>query len=259
MLASNIPAKFTIPFANGASGSYRATIPTASQIGIADGRASLTDGFPPDTFLAVAAGGIPPDGRDVNGILWEVSGWSRWQQAGGPIVYDATFGAAIGGYPAGAILSTNPAGGLWLSTADNNTSNPDAAGADWVLLMPVKASGAEVIAGTNDTDFVTPLGLAGALAHLPAQCSLVTNGYYTLPGGLIAQWGRFTISSGSLTVSFPMTFPNACFAVTVSGGNGSNDANQVCLRSTSGVTTSQFTAQYSSGGTVQGHFHAYGN
>lgn len=261
MLASNIPAqKFSIPFANGASGTYRAVIPTASQIGVNDGRASLTDGFPPDTFLAIAAGGIPPDGRDVNGILWEVSGWSRWQQAGGPITYDAAFSTAIGGYPAGAILSTSPAGGLWLSTADNNTTNPDGGGANWVPLMPVKASDAEVIAGTDDDKFITPAGLAAwALAGPQSGVLLAQNGFYTFPGGLIAQWGRFNITGvGNLIVGFPTPFPTACFSVAPGGGqNSAAQNNQVTLVSGS-INASQFEARYANAGTVEGTFIAYG-
>ena len=65
MLASQIPTKFSVPFANSAGGSYIRAIPTASQIGIVDGAASLTDGFPPLNFLTLGAGGIPPFGQDM--------------------------------------------------------------------------------------------------------------------------------------------------------------------------------------------------
>ncbi len=56
MLSSSIPVRFPIPFANNAGGGYIETIPTASQIGITDGRASLHDGFPPLNFADVGAG-----------------------------------------------------------------------------------------------------------------------------------------------------------------------------------------------------------
>lgn len=42
--------------------------------------------------------------------------------------------------------------------------------------------------------------------------SLTANGYQKLPGGLILQWcsGAPTTAEGSQTITFPLTFPNAC-------------------------------------------------
>lgn len=132
MLASSIPAKFPIPFASGAGGSFVRPIPVASQILTNPGFASLTDGFPPLNFTPIGAGGVPPYGADMNGILFETTSWSQWYQAGGPIAYDATFSGQIGGYGAGAVIqSAIVPGKQWLSAADNNTTNPDAFGAGW--------------------------------------------------------------------------------------------------------------------------------
>lgn len=262
MLASDIPGKFPVPFANGASGTNKTVpIPTGTT---GTYRASLADGFPPQTFLAIGAGGTPPDGRDFNGLLFEISGWSRWQQAGGPIVYDGAFSAAIGGYPNGAVISTNPHGGLWLCTADNNTTDPDGGSpANWVSLIPVgltKASVPECIAGANDTDFVTPLGLRAAIDSGPQSgFSLTSNGYYTLPGGLIAQWGAFSITGvGNRSVSFPIPFPGTCFSVSVSGGEGSAAQNNQITLVSSSVLESGFTARYANAGMITGFFSAWG-
>ncbi len=165
MQSSNIPDKLPIPFANAAGGSYIRPIPTASQIGIQDGAASLTDGFPPLNATPVGAGGVPPFMQDHNGILFAVSGWSRWVAAGGPVYFDAVFSTAIGGYPKGAIVqSATTPGVMFLSTAENNTNNPDSVLTGWVSLIPVKASGAEIITGIDDAKFITPLGLAGLRA-----------------------------------------------------------------------------------------------
>lgn len=131
MLASNIPAKFPIPFANSAGAGYIRTIPVSSQIGITNGAASLTDGFVPLNFLPVGSGGVPPFGQDFNGLLNEITSWNRWAQAGGPVGYDSAFSTAIGGYPKGAIIAAATAGNFWLCTVDNNTSDPDTAGAGW--------------------------------------------------------------------------------------------------------------------------------
>lgn len=126
MLRSAVPPSFPIAFASSAGGGFIRAIPTASQIGIQNGAASLTDGFPPLNFQPVAAGGVPPFGEDMNGLLNQITKWNQWQEAGGPIVYDATFQTAIGGYPQGAIVqSAVTPGKLWMSSVDNNTTNPD--------------------------------------------------------------------------------------------------------------------------------------
>ena len=127
MQNSNIPAKFPIPWASSAGGAFIRSVPTASQIGIQNGAASLTDGFPPLNFLPVASGGFPPFGQDTNGILKQITQWSQWQQAGGAVFYDGSFQTSIGGYPAGAIVASGAYPGVyWRSLLDNNTNNPDA-------------------------------------------------------------------------------------------------------------------------------------
>jgi hypothetical protein len=131
MQDSQLPAKFPIPFANSAGSPYIRTIPQASQISIQNGAASLTDGFPPNTFLVPSAGGVGPFGQDFNGLLKQITQWNQWQQAGGPVGYDATFQSAIGGYPNGAVIASATFGNWWLSTVDNNMSDPDTGGANW--------------------------------------------------------------------------------------------------------------------------------
>lgn len=135
MQDSNTPAKIPLPWASSAGGGYIEVIPTASQIGITPGRASFTDGFVPLNFVPLASGGVGPLGKDFNGILNQVTAGLQWQQAGGPILYDAAFSSAIGGYPAGAVIAKAGMGGrFWYSLVDNNVTNPDAAGAGWIGL-----------------------------------------------------------------------------------------------------------------------------
>lgn len=136
MQQSQVPSKFNIPWGNSAGVNYIRTIPQASQIGITNCAASLTDGFPPLSFLPIAAGGCPPFGQDFNGILKQITQWSQWQAAGGPVYYDSGFSTSIGGYPKGAIIQSSVLPGrLWVSTADNNTTNPDSTStANWITL-----------------------------------------------------------------------------------------------------------------------------
>lgn len=235
MQASNAPLKSAVPFAD--SGNKNA-IPVASQIGVTPGAASFTDGFPPLTMTPLAAGGVPPYGADFNGILNFLSAAARWQQAGGAYPYDAAFSAAIGGYPQGAMLKKSLGAGYWLNLAENNTTNPDSGGANWIALPAGIASTAEVEAGTDDTKAVTPKKL-----RFGVTMSLGVNGYLALPswlGGVILQWGRGTINMrtasgsyyvGSASVSYPLAFPNAAWVVIPQIQNSPNAMDSLSVAS----------------------------
>jgi hypothetical protein len=71
------PSLMKIPFAqNGA----KATIPeTTTSLGVA----SLSQGFPTETQLPLADGGVPPRRIDVNGALYMLSTFAMYQQTGG--------------------------------------------------------------------------------------------------------------------------------------------------------------------------------
>lgn len=70
--------------------------------------------------------------------------------------------------------------------------------------------------------------------------SIGTNGYAKIPGagGLIVQWGQFTHGGGgNVAVSFPLAFPNSCFAVSVNTQyNGGANNPSAHSKSTSGFT-----------------------
>lgn len=156
MQDSNIPQRWTVIFAASAPGSNVTTpFPTTAQAG---GLASLPTGFTTINFTPVGSGGVPPWGKDMNGILQLLSEWSQWYEAGGPITYDATLQTDIGGYPNGAVVQSAVTAGLyWRSTADNNTSNPDTGGANWttwpfVIPIPIADGG---------TDSIGPFTLGG--------------------------------------------------------------------------------------------------
>lgn len=132
MQQSNVPSKSPIVFGASATGTYIRTVPQTTADPAA---ASFTLGFPPQTFTDEGAGGTPPDGRDFNGILNHLSAWCRWFMAGGTAPYDSSFQTAVGGYPRNAIVGslTNP-GRSWRSLVDNNTTNPDSGGANWIIV-----------------------------------------------------------------------------------------------------------------------------
>ena len=224
MQASQVPANFNIPFANNAAGGYIRTIPQASQIGVIPGAASLTDGFPPLTFQAVSAGGVPPFGQDFNGILNQVTAWTRWQQAGGVPSYNAAFSAAIGGYPMGAALIKADGTSFWRSLVDNNTSNPDAGGAGWGVLSATSTAWTSVTgrptdlaAFTNSPQYTTLAAVqsAGYLTSVPY--SIITGAPAFVVVG--SRWGYGNHAASA--VSGNVNYQNASGAeagVSYSGG-----------------------------------------
>ncbi|MFT9441019.1 MAG: hypothetical protein ABF593_04570 [Acetobacter papayae] len=147
----------TLIGASAATGNI-ATIP-ATQGTAGDGTASIALAFPPETFIARAAGGEPPRGADMNGFLNLLSSAMQVLQAGYLGPFDATFAAGIGGYPAGAIVSGSTAGTFWVSTADANTTVPGATGATWQSLF----NGYATEAWAN--------GLFATIAQLQAEAS----------------------------------------------------------------------------------------
>lgn len=142
MLASSTPAKIQVPFATSGD---KVTIPIPSQIGINDGRASWVTGFVPLNAAPLSSGGVAPFETDFNGIFNQITAIQQWQCAGAGFKYDATFATAIGGYPAGAKLTSTSGTQVWSSLVDNNLTDPNGGSSSgWVLSTP--GSNAGVIA-----------------------------------------------------------------------------------------------------------------
>ncbi|CAB5155622.1 hypothetical protein UFOVP150_19 [uncultured Caudovirales phage] len=129
MQQSNAPSKLPLAFA--ASGGKNA-IPTASNP--TPGGASLADGFPPLTRTDPTAGGKPPSGLDMNGILNAISAINRWSNAGGGYAYDGAFAtdSNVMGYPKGAVVLTSDGLGEWKNLVDNNQADPEGANTNWI-------------------------------------------------------------------------------------------------------------------------------
>lgn len=145
MLASAIPTKIQVPFATSGD---KVDIPIPSQIGINDGRASWSTGFVPLNATPLSAGGVAPFESDFNGIFNQITAVQQWQCAGGIFKYDATFSAAIGGYPKGARLLNSSNTFIWVSLVDNNTTNPETGGIGWIS-YGVQHTGALGISGST--------------------------------------------------------------------------------------------------------------
>ena len=199
-MSITIPTKIPVPFGYAAgAGEITTPIPTASQIGIVNGRASLHDGFPPDTFIPISTGGVPPFGADFNGILNEITSITQWQQAGGFFPYDSTFSTAISGYPVGAIIQAANYQGFWLNTTNGNTTNPDTGGAGWTSLV---FEGLQAI--TVTTTNVTVSQLQSAYPILVISGALTGARSLILPA-VVGQW----IVQNNTTGAFALTVKTA--------------------------------------------------
>lgn len=192
MQLSDRPDQLSIPFANSGT---RTAIPVPSQIGITAGAASLTDGFPPLTRTPIAAGGVPPSGADMNGILYEMSAVDRWANAGGGYPYDSTYATDIGGYPKGARVLRTDGIGYWLNTADNNTTDPEAGGAGWVPdLMP----GATPVTMTGSNVTLTPLQYGQPVIRITG---LLTGDLNLIFPTIPAIWTVINATTGAFTIT----------------------------------------------------------
>jgi hypothetical protein len=63
----------------------------------------------------------------------------------------------------------------------------------------------------------------GSAVQLTGQSSVVANGYTTLPGGIIMQWGTASIAGGvnkNVTVTLPIVMPTAVLNVQVTLNDG---------------------------------------
>jgi hypothetical protein len=194
MQLSSPPTLVPLPFADSGT---KNVIPEAASP--TPGLASLTTGFPPVTMTPLAAGGIPPAGQDMNGILNLITQTIRWANAGGGFKYDSTFAtdANVGGYPQGAVLLRGDGAGYWLNLADNNQTNPEGGTpANWA---PLDAYGTTAITGlTNANVTLTPAQYG--LSIIALSGNLTGNVQIVFPA-LKSQWLILNNTTGNFTIT----------------------------------------------------------
>lgn len=183
MQLSQVPVQIVEAWAT--SGSKTNPIPVPSQVGITPGAASWTDGFPPLCDTPLVSGGIPPSMQDTNGALYQMSAVDLWMCAGGGFPYNSAFQTSIGGYPIGARVLMASHAGYWVSTVDNNMTDPDTGGSGW--------ASADENAITALTGDVIATGPGSAAATLAA--SGVTAGSYAAANITVDAKGRVTAAS----------------------------------------------------------------
>jgi hypothetical protein len=179
--------------------------------------ASIQGGFPPVTMQSELSGGQPPLGQDMNGFLFLLSSHLTFLQSGQLYQFDADVSTAIGGYPAGAVLAMADSSGLWLCTANGNTTNPDTAPfGDNIGWIAVYSNGVGVMTGLTGGQVPIPnaqskksiVVLSGALSS-----NLQINMPRTVQSWLFVNntTGAFTTTVGT-TVGTGVTVPQGGYA-----------------------------------------------
>ena len=221
MQTNQTPTLLPLPFA---ANGLRNPIPEASQITITPGAASLNDGFPPATMQPKTQGGVPPDGKDFNGILYELSQTVRWTQAGGQFAFNAAFAndPNVGGYPKYAVLVNAAGTGFWFNEADNNTSDPDATDGSARNWVPMNAdwnaaSGPGVILHRPDLAPVATSGSYNDLSNKPAIPAAQVN----------ADWNA--ASGVAMILNKPAIQPPLGFTPVQQGGGINQGSNKIYI------------------------------
>lgn len=116
-----------------ASDGLKNNIPAERNGGLAQEAATYAEGFPSITMTPISVGGKPPSGKDMNGVLYEISAHTVWQNQGGRYRFDQAFCDAIGGYPKGSVLINDTLDTEYISLVDANTHNPNSVNNTWAI------------------------------------------------------------------------------------------------------------------------------
>lgn len=116
----NNPKLIVVPFA---AGGQKDDIPVTREPSMPTQKATWDLGFPPATMLPESAGGLPPRGRDFNGIFNQISEMLVHFAKGGRIKFSDSYAEEIGGYQKGAILQSDDETKDYQSLIDGNKIN----------------------------------------------------------------------------------------------------------------------------------------
>lgn len=209
MNSSDTPSRITKAF--GVNG-LKNTIPVDSSTSTDNnGVATFDKGFPAVTMQPLSAGGIPPSGKDMNGVLYSTTIQQQWQNAGMTYPFSQDFSDAVSGYPKGAIVPSSVYTGQWLNLNEANGTSPESptgANTGWV---PINNYGVTQITMTSGS--VVMSSLQAAKDRIIISGTLTANVNLIFPAW-IKSWvvhnnctGNFTITcrtaSGSGVVVIP--------------------------------------------------------
>lgn len=198
-MGAPLPPFIPEPFANAAAagtapGDKTAPLPdtvTNAQF------ASWAAGFQAITMQPVTAGGKPPLGQDVNGVLFALSSHDYYVQAGQLFPYSSDVATAIGGYAVGTVLGSADGVTVWFCTAANNMTDPDSGGAaGWASLYAYGFTTLNALTGGTVTLSPTQAGKRTIVLN----GALTSNLAIVLPA-ILSRWLFVNNTTGGFTTS----------------------------------------------------------
>ncbi|WP_105653548.1 phage tail protein [Cronobacter malonaticus] len=225
MNSSDIPSRITKAF--GVNGLKNAIPVESSAATDNSGVATFDKGFPPVTMQPLSAGGIPPSGKDMNGVLYSTTLQQQWQNAGMTYPFSQDFSDAISGYPKGAIVPSSVYTGQWLNLSDSNGTSPESptgANTGWV---PINNYGVTQITMTSGS--VVMSSLQAAKDRIIISGLLTSNVNLIFPTW-IKPWvvhnnttGNFTITCKTASGSGVVVIPGLVSRIFCDGQNISDE------------------------------------
>ena len=225
-----------------ASDGLKNNIPAERNGGLAQEAATYTEGFPSITMTPISVGGKPPSGKDMNGVLYEISAHTVWQNQGGRYRFDQAFCDAIGGYPKGAVLISDTLDTEYISLVDANTHNPNSGNntGKWAIhagkglkASTTQAGSTQLSSATNsDREDMAATSKAVKAAYDKAEEAA----RLALPSGAVLYFAGQTVPAGWLKANgaaVSRTLYTALFAAigtTYGAGDGSTTFNLPDLR-----------------------------
>lgn len=193
------PASIVEPFAvNG----QKNTIPVTSNP--TPGGASLDQGFPALTLTPVSQGGVPPSGKDFNGLFNWITSHTAWVNAGCQYTFDAALAAFIGGYPVGAVLQSDDGLSSYVNIQAGNTTNfnttPSTIGVTWLPQggAAVSSQGTTSVATTGGTTTLTNAQAARRIINVTG--TLTSNAIVVVPA-IVRDWIIVNGTTGAFTLT----------------------------------------------------------
>jgi hypothetical protein len=190
--------------------------------------AGVTDGVP---FSYVAI-----DGNDFEiGTGQSASSVTTWQRT-------TVARSVVGGTAGTSKLNLSSAAQIFLTARAVDL-------ADASLFKTGTVAAARLPLGTSANQVPQLDGSGHLLNAVMGASSIISSGYYTLPGGLMIQWGRDSVGTGGLTKTLPTAFPTAGLVgfAAFNGAVGNNatyvsnvTTTSIVLGQTTGVTASLY-------------------
>lgn len=201
--------------------------------------ASYEKGFPKSTMKKVTEGGIPPQGKDFNGILNEISSHTVWTNAGGTYKFNGELSNAIGGYAKGAVLVADNLKFAVISLVNNNKINFNTNPSSISPTGPWRLWCDSETLDTIVPDLRRRMGIAeGNITNLQGRMNTAEGNITNLQGRMSSAEGKIsTLNDTTLRFEFGVATEIKWFMLRPPEGSG-NRGLLVCTGvSTSGTVT----------------------